>query len=77
MPDVPIRTETIDLQQLLKLADIAGTGGEAKMIIGDGLVRVNGEPTSRRRHTVRPGDVVEVDIEGCEPIRVTAADPDR
>ncbi len=58
MRDVPIRGEVIRLGQLLKLAGLAGGGGEAKAIIADG-VRVNGDPEVRRGRQLRPGDVVD------------------
>ena len=41
--DVFITTENIPLDKALKFSGIAGTGGQAKMLIQDGLVRVNGE----------------------------------
>lgn len=63
--DIEIRGETIDLDQLLKLAGIAGTGGHAKFIIQEGMVQVNGESESRRRRTLRDHDVVEVEGEGA------------
>ena len=44
-----IHTEYIDLLQFLKATGIAATGGEAKAIVDEGLVSVNGEAESRRR----------------------------
>jgi ribosome-associated protein len=58
--DIPIRTGTIRLGQLLKLAGVADDGGEAKAILAAGEVRVNGEPESRRGRQLRPGDRIEV-----------------
>jgi ribosome-associated protein len=58
---VGIRSETIDLGALLKLARIAGTGGEAKRLIQDGRVAVNGVVERRRGRQLHPGDRVEVD----------------
>ena len=55
--------ETIRLDQFLKLAGAVGTGGQAKLLIQDGLVRVNGEVETRRRRQLRPGDVVQIDDE--------------
>lgn len=40
---VPINTEYIKLQQLIKLSGIVGQGSDAKMLIADGIVKVNGE----------------------------------
>jgi ribosome-associated protein len=57
---VAIKTETIDLDQFLKLSDVVSSGGEAKWLIKDGLVKVNGEAETRRRRTLRLGDVVQV-----------------
>ena len=56
--EVQIEGETIRLGQLLKLAGVAGTGGESKAIVAAG-VRVNGETETRRGRTLRRGDVVE------------------
>lgn len=55
--------ETIKLDQFLKLAQVAQTGGQAKQIIQAGLVIVNGEVELRRGRKLRPGDVVVVDDE--------------
>jgi ribosome-associated protein len=50
--------EFIELITLLKLKQLAQTGGHAKMIVEDGLVMVNGEQEFRKRRKLRPGDVV-------------------
>tara|TARA_B100000497_G_C7325042_1_gene216210 strand:+ start:111 stop:335 length:225 start_codon:yes stop_codon:yes gene_type:complete len=55
-----LRTEFIDLLQLLKATGYAATGGEAKMMVDDGLVAVNGERESRKRRKLRIGDEVNV-----------------
>ena len=55
---IPITTEYIKLQDLLKLADLVSTGGEAKIRILDGEVRVNGEVCTMRGKKIRPGDTV-------------------
>ncbi len=52
--------EYIELQQVLKLANMAHTGGQAKIMIQGGEVKVNGEVETRRRRKLYPGDVVEV-----------------
>lgn len=67
MRDVPIRDETIRLGQLLKLAGLADSGGEAKELLAEGAVSVNGEPEERRGRQLRGGDVVQV---GDEQVRV-------
>jgi ribosome-associated protein len=68
--DVAIRGDLIRLGQLLKLAGIAGDGGEAKALLAGGGVRVNGEPEGRRGRQVRPGDVV---LAAGEELRVVSA----
>ncbi len=57
--DIPITTEFIRLDSAMKLADIAGTGGIAKMMIQEGEVRVNGEVCLSRGKKLRPGDSFE------------------
>jgi ribosome-associated protein len=52
--------ETIRLDQFLKLAQAAPTGGQAKWMIQNGEVRVNGVVETRRGRKLRPGDTVEV-----------------
>ena len=59
MKTMTITTEYIKLQDLLKLAAAAATGGEAKLLIQDGEVLVNGEVCTMRGKKLRPGDVVE------------------
>ena len=61
---VSIKTETIDLDQFLKLADVVASGGEAKWLIREGRVQVNGEAESRRRRTLKLGDVIQVEEAG-------------
>ncbi|TQF74736.1 RNA-binding S4 domain-containing protein [Rhodococcus spelaei] len=58
--DVPIRDESIRLGQFLKLANLIDSGAEAKGVIADGLVSVNGEPEVRRGRQLHAGDVVEI-----------------
>jgi len=53
--------EFIELIKLLKLKDIAQSGGHAKMIVEDGLFNVNGEQEFRKRKKLRDGDVVEME----------------
>jgi len=54
--------EPIRLGQFLKLGGIAETGGQARALLDDGAVTVNGETETRRGRQLRPGDVVEVDL---------------
>ncbi|UYP19107.1 RNA-binding S4 domain-containing protein [Rhodococcus sp. Z13] len=58
--DVPIRDESIRLGQFLKLASLIESGSEAKEVIADGLVSVNGEVEVRRGRQLKVGDVVEI-----------------
>jgi len=55
--------EFIKLDQFLKLADIVGSGGEAKHLIRSGAVKVNGEVETRRGRKLRNGDTVTVSEE--------------
>ena len=58
--DVPIRDESIRLGQFLKLANLVESGAEAKPVIADGAVSVNGEVETRRGRQLTLGDVVEL-----------------
>ena len=60
MDDVPIRDESIRLGQFLKLANLIDTGSDAKELMIQGLVTVNGEVETRRGRQLVPGDVVEL-----------------
>ncbi len=64
---------TIRLDQFLKLADVASTGGQAKLMIQAGEVSVNGAIETRRRCKLHPGDCVEV---GGEEFVITRDDED-
>ena len=66
--DVSIRERTIRLGQLLKLAGLAESGGDARELIQDGEARVNGEVETRRGRQLHAGDVVTV---AGEAVRVT------
>lgn len=57
--DVEIAGDMIRLGQLLKHAGVAATGGEARELIVDGEVRVNGEVELRRGRQLHDGDIVE------------------
>ena len=57
---IKIETEHIKLDALLKFAGAAGTGGEAKLAIQKGEVKVNGEVCLMRGKKLRPGDRVEL-----------------
>jgi len=55
-----LRGEFIALGSLIKALGIAGSGGEAKVQVKDGAVRVNGEVDTRRRRKIRAGDIVTI-----------------
>jgi len=55
-----IDTEFIKLDSFLKAVDAVCSGGEAKILISEGLVQVNGEIELRRGRKLRPGDRVEL-----------------
>lgn len=56
---IPIKTEYIKLDSLLKFAGLCATGGEAKELIRQGLVKVNGQTCLTRGKKCCPGDRVE------------------
>ena len=68
--DVPITSEMIRLGQLLKLAGVVDDGGQARTLIENGQVSVDGEVDRRRGRQVRPGSLVDL---GETLIRVTTA----
>ena len=59
--EVKIKTEFIKLQDLLKFAGAVETGGDAKLIIQEGRVTVNGEVCEMRGKKLRPGDRAAID----------------
>ena len=61
METITIHTEFIKLDALLKYAALVGTGGEAKAVIAEGLVTVNGEVCTMRGKKIRAGDRVSFD----------------
>jgi ribosome-associated protein len=66
--EVPIRGDMIRLGELLKLAGVVDSGGEAKALLASTGVLVNGEPESRRGRQLHAGDEVSL---GAESLRVT------
>ena len=61
-----IDTEFIKLQDLLKFAGLVETGGQAKILIQDGYVTVNGEICTMRGKKMRNGDIVTLDDDTLE-----------
>jgi ribosome-associated protein len=68
--DLPIRGDTIRLGQALKLSGLADSGGEARALLEQGAVSVNGEVETRRGRQLHPGDVVAL---GDEALRIAAS----
>lgn len=66
MKEIKITTEFIKLDQLMKFANLVQSGGEAKMLIAQGLVLVNDEICTQRGKKIRSGDTVEFDGETCK-----------
>lgn len=58
---VPTRDGHIRLGQFLKLANLIDKGADAKLLLGEARIRVNGEPESRRGRQLVTGDLVDVD----------------
>ena len=73
MRDAYIHTQPIQLYKLLKLESMVASGGEAKMVIAEGLVEVNGEVETRKRKQIVDGDVI---VFGEESIRVKLEQPE-
>ncbi len=67
--DLSIRGESIRLGQALKLAGLAESGGEARALVEEGAVTVNGEIETRRGRQLRHGDVVAL---GDDALRIAA-----
>lgn len=60
MKEIQIKDESIDLDQFLKLCGAADTGGQAKQLVREGVILVNGEVETRRGRRLLPGDTVTV-----------------
>lgn len=63
MKNISINTEYIKLDQLIKFAGLSFNGAEAKEIVKDGLVEVNGEPELRRGRKLYKGDKIKINLE--------------
>lgn len=59
MKEVEISKQPVELYKVLKFEGVAASGGEAKSIIGDGLVLVNGLVETRKRKKIVSGDTIE------------------
>ena len=67
MRTVEISKEPVDLYKILKFGGMASSGAEAKIVIAEGLVLVNGEVETRKRKKIYSGDTIEF---GQEIIRM-------
>jgi len=59
MRDVVINSEPVELYKILKFEGVVGSGGQAKAVIAEGLVLVNGEVETRKRRKILDGDVIK------------------
>jgi ribosome-associated protein len=55
-----LNDEYIELYKLIKVLDLVDSGAEAKLIVGGGHVRRNGETELRKRAKIRHGDIIEI-----------------
>jgi ribosome-associated protein len=67
MREVEISKEPVELYKLLKFESLVSSGGEAKHVIAEGLVLVNGQVETRKRKKIISGDIVEF---GNEKLRI-------
>lgn len=59
--DIAIHTDTIQLDQFLKLAGAVASGGEVKALLAEGMILRNDVPETARRRKIVPGDVITID----------------
>ncbi len=71
MRDVEINREPVELYKILKFEGMVPSGGEAKIVVANGMVSVNGVVETRKRKKIVSGDVIEFND---EIIRVLLAD---
>ncbi len=72
MRTVEIRKEPVELYKILKFEGLVSSGGEAKMVIQDGQVALNGEIETQRRKKITDGDVIEFN---GEKLNIKLAEP--
>ena len=60
---VEITSEPVELYKILKFEGMVASGGEAKLVISEGLVLVNGKVETRKRKKIVAGDIIEFDQE--------------
>lgn len=61
MKTIEINREPVELYKLLKFEGLCNSGGEAKALIAEGHVTVNGEAETRKRRKIKSGDAIEFD----------------
>lgn len=59
--EIAIKTEFITMDKLLKFSGVADTGGQAFLMVEDGIIKLNGKLVTEKRKKVFPGDVVNID----------------
>ena len=59
--EVVLNRPPVELYKILKFENIAASGGEAKHLISEGFVKVNGSVETRKRKKIVPGDTIEFD----------------
>ena len=70
MRTVIISVEPVELFKILKFEGLVSSGGEAKLVIGNGLVSVNGAVETRKRKKIISGDIIEF---GSDKIQISRA----
>jgi ribosome-associated protein len=70
MRQVDINKEPVELFKILKFEGIVASGGQAKLVISDGQVTVNGEVETRKRRKMVHGDII---VFGDEQLQVRLA----
>lgn len=73
MITVELTREPVELYKILKFEGMVASGGEAKMVISEGMVLVNGKVETRKRKKIVAGDTIEF---GQEILRIVCANKD-
>lgn len=67
-----LEAEFVELYKILKFEGLAHSGGFAKQVIADGLVRVNGEVETQKRKKITAGDSIDFDGQSIDVILKTS-----
>lgn len=59
MKEVEVTQEPVELYKILKFEGMVPSGGEAKLVVGEGMVKVNGKVETRKRKKIVSGDTIE------------------